>query len=128
MVKIEIIIILLINHCKYGSFGFFFNSIICLNFRVKIQIVSEPNINIKHIKNPSEAVCLAAVKQNGWAIQYIDEPSEAVCLAAVQENGLALQYIKKQTEKLCRIALKQDKKIIKFVDEEFLSLFLKNIL
>ena len=37
--------------------------------------------NKKYISNPSEAVQLAAVQQNGYAIKYISNPSEAVKLA-----------------------------------------------
>jgi hypothetical protein len=52
---------------------------------------------IKFIKNPSEDVQMAAVKEGGWIIQYIIDkgivPSEAVQMAAVRQNGSAIQYI-----------------------------------
>jgi hypothetical protein len=35
-------------------------------------------MNLLYIKNPSEVVQLAAVKQNPNAIRYIDNPSESV--------------------------------------------------
>jgi hypothetical protein len=41
----------------------------------------------------SEAVCLKAVEQNGYALQYVKEQSEAVCLKAVEQDGYALQYV-----------------------------------
>jgi hypothetical protein len=44
------------------------------------------------VKNPSEAVQLAAVQQDGEAIQYIENPSEEIQLAAVQQNVLAIQW------------------------------------
>ena len=46
----------------------------------------------------NEAVQLATVKQDGWAIQYIKNPSEAVQLAAVSQNGRAIQFIKNPTD------------------------------
>ena len=39
-------------------------------------------VAIEHIKNPSEEVQLAAVKQDGWVIRYIKNPSKKVQLAA----------------------------------------------
>jgi hypothetical protein len=41
-----------------------------------------------------EAVCLAAVEQNGDALQYVHNQTEAICLAAVKENSDALQYVR----------------------------------
>jgi len=43
---------------------------------------------IHYIKNPSEAVQLAAVTQNGGVIQYIKNPSEAIQLAAVKNKEI----------------------------------------
>jgi hypothetical protein len=53
--------------------------------------IFEP-IAIKHlylplIKNPSEAVQLAAVQQNGNVIRFIENPSEAVQLAAKRKHN-----------------------------------------
>jgi hypothetical protein len=52
-----------------------------------------------YIKNPSEAVQLAAVKQNGDSIGWIDNPSEAVQLAAIQKDRMAIEYIDNPTDK-----------------------------
>jgi hypothetical protein len=46
--------------------------------------VQQYGYSIKYMKNPSERVQLAAVKQNAYAIEYIKNPSERVQLAAVQ--------------------------------------------
>lgn len=46
------------------------------------------------MKDPSEKVQIAAVKENGWAIQYIDHPSLEVQLHAVMSSGRAIQFIK----------------------------------
>ena len=55
---------------------------------------------IQYIKNPSEEVKMAAVKQDGWAIQYIKNPSEAMQMTAVQQNSWAIQYIKNPSEEV----------------------------
>ena len=52
---------------------------------------------MQYIKNPSEAVQLEAVKNNGDAIEFIIKkginPSEAVQLEAVKKNGTFIKYI-----------------------------------
>jgi len=65
---------------------------------VQLAAVNQYWYAIRYIKNPSEAVQLAAVSENWRAIQYIDNPSEAVQLVAVKADGDAIQYIKKPTE------------------------------
>ena len=81
--------------------------------------IFEP-IAIKHlylplIKNPSEAVQLAAVKQNVWAIDDIKNPSEAMQLAAVNQNGDAIQYIKNPSEDVKLAAVQQDARAIRYI-------------
>ncbi|CAI3959032.1 unnamed protein product, partial [Commensalibacter papalotli (ex Botero et al. 2024)] len=41
--------------------------------------------SIQYIHNPSEAVQLEAVKNDGYSIQYIHNPSEAVQIEAVKK-------------------------------------------
>ncbi|CAI3959049.1 unnamed protein product, partial [Commensalibacter papalotli (ex Botero et al. 2024)] len=41
--------------------------------------------SIQYIPNPSEAVQLEAVKNDGYSIQYIHNPSEAVQIEAVKK-------------------------------------------
>ena len=54
---------------------------------------------IQHIKDPSEAVQLAAVEDMaGLAIKYIKDPSEAVQLAAIKINPYMIANIKNPTE------------------------------
>ena len=37
--------------------------------------------------------CLAAVKQDGFALQFVKKQTPEICLAAVKENGFALKFI-----------------------------------
>jgi len=81
--------------------------------------IFEP-IAIKHlflplIKNPSEAMQLAAVNQNGDAIQYIKNPSEDVQLAAVQQDARAIRYIKNPSEAMQLAAVQQDARAICYI-------------
>src|SRR3990167_3741377 len=63
------------------------------------RVVGEPRII-----ELDEAVCLEAVRQDGYALEYVPEPlrTKAVCLAAVQQDGWALKYI---PEPLCTKAM-----------------------
>ena len=38
-------------------------------------------------KNQTPDICLAAVKQDGYALQYVKEQTPDICLAAVKQNG-----------------------------------------
>ncbi len=41
--------------------------------------------------------CLAAVKQNGFALEYVINQTPEICLEAVKINGHALEDVKEQT-------------------------------
>jgi hypothetical protein len=45
-----------------------------------------------------------AVQENGYAIQYIDKPSEAVQLAAVKQDRNLINYIANPTPRVRQIA------------------------
>lgn len=59
------------------------------------MIVADPD-NIRLHPYPSEALCLLAVLESGYALQYIQDQTVAICLAAVQESGMALKYVHHQ--------------------------------
>ena len=46
------------------------------------------------VKEQTQEICLAAVKQNGYALQYVKEQTPDICLAAVKQDGYALQFVK----------------------------------
>src|SRR3990167_3179124 len=71
------------------------------------RVVGEPRII-----ELDEAVCLAAVQQNGCVLEYVPEPlrTKAMCLAAVRQCGWALQFVPEllRTEAMCLAAVQQD--------------------
>ncbi len=81
-----------------------------------IKLLQNGKISLRDIDNPSEAIQMAAVKQDGMAIEYIDNPSEAVQMAAVQQNGYAIQYIKNPSEAVQMAAVKQYGNAIQYID------------
>ncbi len=69
------------------------------NEQAQLELVKQNPHNIRDIKNPTEAVQLAAVRQDDYALNIILNglykriPSEAVQLAAVKKRGRAIGYI-----------------------------------
>ena len=84
-----------------------------------LSAVTQDGYAIRDIKNPSEQVQLAAVKQNGLAIEWIIKkgitPSEQVQLAAVTQSKYALLFIKKPYEQVQLAAVKKYDDMIRFI-------------
>ena len=78
------------------------------------EIANQILFTINDIK--PEAVQLAAVKDNGYAIECIENPSEAVQLAAVKQNGNAIAYIKNSSEEVQLAAVNQNGRAIEDID------------
>jgi hypothetical protein len=81
----------------------------------QIEYIKECYWNIGYIENPSEILCLAAVKSYGTAIKYIKNPTEEICLEAAKKDGYAIQYINNPTEEICFAAIKQYGEAIQWI-------------
>ena len=84
-----------------------------------LAAVEEDGLLLQYVKNQSEAICLAAVEQNSFALKYVADQNEQMCLAAVKKDGYALQYVKNQSEAICHAAVKQNPHVILYVKPEF---------
>jgi hypothetical protein len=101
----------------------------------QIAMVSKAGYyGIGKIKNPSEAVQLAAVSCDGYAIEIIIDnkinPSEAVQLAAVAQHGSAIMHIKDPSPVVIKTAL-TNPELIRYsitFDEAVKKLFANNSL
>ena len=82
---------------------------------VQLAAVRQNGYAIEYIKNPSETVQLAAVRENGYAIKYIRDPSEAVQIAAVQKYGTAIKFIRDPSEAVQLAAVRQYADAIRFI-------------
>ncbi len=82
---------------------------------MKLAAVKNDVENIKYIKNPSEEMKLAAVKQDGYAIIFIKNPSEEMQLLAVRQNGYAIKYIKNPSEEVQLAAVRQHGYAVEFI-------------
>jgi hypothetical protein len=66
----------------------------------------------------TEEICLAAVKQNGFAIKYSQCNTEDIYIAAVKQNGLALKFCDYQSPNVCLAAVKQNGLALKYVRQQ----------
>ncbi|WP_406853338.1 hypothetical protein WEU32_06795 [Brevundimonas sp. BH3] len=74
------------------------------------------------IKNPSEAVQIAAVTERVVALNFIDRPSEKVQLAAVNADPRAFKLIRYPTKKVQFIAVKANPFDISLINRPSLRL------
>ena len=84
---------------------------------VQLAAVTENGNSIGFLKNPSEAVQVAAMNENIYAIQYIKNPKEFLQLLAVNHDGFCIQYIKNPSEQIQLEAVKQDGKSIRYIKQ-----------
>ena len=68
----------------------------------------------------TEAMCMAAVLQDGWLLEYVHVKTPEICMAAVQQNGYALQYVpvELRAPELCMAAVQRNGDALQFVPEE----------
>lgn len=59
-------------------------------------IINNNGHNISRVRCPNEEDSLSAVKQNGGAIIWIKEPSDDVIVAAVKENKYVMKLLEKR--------------------------------
>ena len=68
----------------------------------------------------TDAVCIAAVRQNGLAIEYVPKVTADICMAAVRQNGLSLAYIPivQRTLDICLEAIRENGLALEHVPEK----------
>ena len=44
---------------------------------------------LSSMEHPTEAFCIEVMEQDGGALHLVKKQTEAICLAAVKQNGLA---------------------------------------
>lgn len=75
---------------------------------------------LRDMPNPTEEMCIVAVKQNGLALRFVENQNDKICLTAVRQTGLALQFVKEQTEEICITAANQNRKAIGYIKDPVL--------
>lgn len=64
----------------------------------------------------TEALCEAAVKNDGMALQFVANQTDRICRRAVMNCGYALQYVKHQSREITAQAVAQNPLSIIFAD------------
>ena len=80
------------------------------------ELLIKPHLLEKIEQN--EAICIEAVKQNGYTLEFVKTQTEQICLEAVKQNGFALYCVLNQTEQICLEAVKQKGWALKFVKKQ----------
>ena len=72
---------------------------------------------------------LAAVEQYGMLLESVKDEfiDNNICLAAVKQTGYALPFVKNQTAEICKAAVENEGTAIKFCDKKFITDELKMI-
>lgn len=71
------------------------------------RILHDNPCALKHFYQPSNYVCLIAVKISGFALLYVLNQTPEICEAAVNQDRTSIIYVKNVTDKLRLIAIRQ---------------------
>jgi len=85
-----------------------------------IELLDHWDRAIEYMVDPSEKICLAAVKKDGELLRFIKNQTEEVCLKAIRKCGIhggVLQYVNNQTENIIMEALEEDPSSLRYVRE-----------
>ena len=68
----------------------------------------------------TEAMCLAAVRRDGWLLEYVHVKTPELCMAAVQQNGVALRCVPDElkTPEICLAAVRKYGYAVRFAPDE----------
>ena len=73
-----------------------------------LAAVKQNGMALRYVRDQTEEICMEAVKENGYALVYVGDQTEEMCMEAVKQNGVALQYVRDQTKKICMEAVRQN--------------------
>jgi hypothetical protein len=83
------------------------------------QALSRNGVLLEHVRNQTDAACMAAVLHDRWALHYVRNQTNAICMATVQRDGMGLCHVRNQTNEICRAAVAQNPHAKMFVNIDF---------
>jgi hypothetical protein len=83
-----------------------------------LAFVKKLGNNLQFIKKQTPEICLAAIKNDPFALVYIQEQTSELCLIAVKISGISLPYVREQTPEICLEAVKQNGSALQYVREQ----------
>jgi hypothetical protein len=64
-------------------------------------------MSLEHVKEQTNNICLAAVKQNGESLAFVLNQTQELCQIAVENTEWAIEYVKNQTLDVCLTAIEK---------------------
>lgn len=93
----------------------YFTSIKDPSERVKLAALKEDGDLIRHIKNPTKEMCLTAVETSPNALIYMNYPDEDIVIAALVVDGRAISLVNNPSEEMMYVAIFSDPMAIKYI-------------
>lgn len=88
------------------------------SFEVCVAALKQDIYALEYIKTQTPGICLEAVNIDGIGLDLVRIQTPEICLAAVKQNGLALDYVELQTFDICVAAILQDPDAIEYVEDQ----------
>ena len=89
-----------------------------------LEALKADGTNLAHIKSPTYEMIQFAIENTPSALQYVKNQTEQLCLEAIRGDPDTLKYVKNQTDKLCKIAIRYKPSSIEFVREKTDELYI----
>lgn len=83
-----------------------------------IEMVSEDGFMLEFVKNQTDNISLAAVRNNWHALEFVKNQTRDVILEAIYQCGLALGYVRDQSEELCIEAVRSHFEALDLVENQ----------
>ena len=64
-----------------------------LTYKEKLRRIIRDGRELVFVENPTDEMCLEAVKENGYALADVKKPTREMCLEAVKNEGCVLAYV-----------------------------------
>ncbi len=80
-----------------------------MNKKLELELIEKVKIDhsyLDKIKDQTEEICLAAVKQDGYALYYVKNQTEKICLAAIKQNIKSIWFADIKRRNIALLILK----------------------
>ena len=81
-----------------------------------LEAVKQDGYSLMWVEKQTDKICLEAVKQSGCALRWVINQTEELCWEAIRENGYALNHVKTQTPKFCLEAVKENGQVVLYIE------------
>lgn len=82
-----------------------------------LKKVQQNGLELEHIKEQTEAICIEAVKNTGIAIIFVNNKTEKICMEAINSNPATIQFIENQTPEMAKFVLNKNPKLLHYIND-----------